>query len=231
MTGAVWLRVRGLFPCLHQEGVEAYSLPLAGVGSLVLSVTMEVWEKSRLAAFQSWLPGATGGFCVEGISWSIKIKCAEEQVQLPPAPVPDSWKCTQVLSNVEKPHFGCADKKIIVKELCLYDDVAPGGEKREGKESECHRPRPPVHSQCPFGCFGLGTCPPRTSAWAITGLVQNQVWWCTHITLPKAKAGGSEFKVTLCYTVSSISQGEQTSGTVVHTVSPSTREEEASESL
>lgn len=42
MTGAVWLRVRGLFPCLHQEGVEAYSLPLAGVGSLVLSVTMEV---------------------------------------------------------------------------------------------------------------------------------------------------------------------------------------------
>lgn len=124
MTGAVWLRVRGLFPCLHQEGVEAYSLPLAGVGSLVLSVTMEVWEKSQLAAFQSWLPGATGGFCVEGISWSIKIKCAEEQVQLPPAPVPDSWKCTQVLSNVEKPHFGCADKKIIVKELCLYDDVA-----------------------------------------------------------------------------------------------------------
>lgn len=42
MTGAVWLRVRGLFPCLHQEGVEAYSLPLAGVGSLVLSVMMEV---------------------------------------------------------------------------------------------------------------------------------------------------------------------------------------------
>lgn len=42
MTGAVWLRVRGLFPCLHQEGVEAYSLPLTGVGSLVLSVKMEV---------------------------------------------------------------------------------------------------------------------------------------------------------------------------------------------
>lgn len=128
-TGASVAPGRGLFPWLRREGVEAYSLPSAGVGSLVSSVKMEVWEKSHWPPTQSRFPGAQVG-SVEGVSWRIKVRCAEEQVQLPPAPGPDSWKCTQVLSNIEKPHFGCADEKIVVKELCLYDNVAPVGEPR-----------------------------------------------------------------------------------------------------
>lgn len=92
------------------------------------------------------------------VSWCLRwLLCGRNQleyqksnvwrknVKLPPAPVPDSWRCTQVLlSNVEKPHSGGADKKVVVKKLCLYDDIAPVGENGEGQGSECRGPRPHV---------------------------------------------------------------------------------------
>lgn len=91
------------------------------------------------------------------------------------------------------------------------------GENQEGKESECHRSRCPVHRQGSCGCPGLGTkCLFR--AWH--GGVHNP-------SIHKAKAGGSEFKVTLDYIVRVYLKRR----TVVHTFSPSTREEEAGRSL
>lgn len=78
----------GLSPCLHQEGVEACPLRSAGVGSLVLSVDMEVvGEKASWLPIQSWFPAVTGGFCVEESAEVSKIKRVEQKVKLPPAPV------------------------------------------------------------------------------------------------------------------------------------------------
>lgn len=50
-------------------------------------------------------------------------------------------------------------------------------------------------------------------------------------SIHKAKAGGSEFKVTLGYIVKFYLKRRTKPGTVVHTFSPSTREEEAGRSL
>lgn len=50
MAGAGVAPGTGMFPWLPREGAEAYSLPSAGVGSLVSSVKMEVGEKP-LAAY------------------------------------------------------------------------------------------------------------------------------------------------------------------------------------
>lgn len=135
-------------------------------------------EDGRKATYSELVSWCTGGFCVEGVSQlEYPSQVCKGTSSASSCPRPNSWKCTQILSNIEKPHFGCADKKIIVKELCLYDDIAPVGKNREGKE--CHRPRSPVHRWCPCGCPGLGTWSPRASAWAITVLVQSLVWWCT----------------------------------------------------
>lgn len=71
-----------------------YPRPLLG-GSLVLSVKMEVLGEEPLAAYSELVSWCTGGFCVEGVSWSIKVRCAEEQAQLPPVPA-------QILESAHK---------------------------------------------------------------------------------------------------------------------------------
>lgn len=116
----------GLFPCLHQERVEACPLPLVGVGNLVLSVEMEVLgEEANWLPIQSWFPGATGGSALEESAGVSKIKRVEEKSKASSCPCSKFLKCTHVLlSDVEKPHSGCADKKVIIKEFCLYDDIA-----------------------------------------------------------------------------------------------------------
>jgi hypothetical protein len=90
-------------------------------------------EKSHLVTYMKLVPGGHKQVLHQG-NW---VKCQKSNVWrkkvnnfLLPAK-PQFLKCTQVLlSNVEKPHSGRAYKKIIVKKLCLYDDVPPVRKKR-----------------------------------------------------------------------------------------------------
>lgn len=90
-----------------------------------------------------------------------KIKCVEEKSQqFPPFPPqnPNFLKCTHILlSNVEKSHSGCAYKKIVVKKLCLYDNI-PTISKKRGQKSECVRQQISFpQSGFSLGLLGLGT--------------------------------------------------------------------------
>lgn len=81
----------GLLPCLHQERVEACPLPLVGVGSLVLSVKMEVLGgEANWLPIRSWVPGATGGSALEESAGVSKTKHVEEKSKAASCPVPDS---------------------------------------------------------------------------------------------------------------------------------------------
>lgn len=86
MTGAAWL-LGGFVPMFAPGRSRGLSLPLAGVGSLVLSVKMEVLGEKPLAVYSELVSWCTGGFCVEGVSQlEYPSQVCREQVQLPPAP-------------------------------------------------------------------------------------------------------------------------------------------------
>lgn len=160
----------GFVPMLA-PGVEACPLLLVGVGSLVLSVKMEVLgEKANWLPIQSWFPGATGGPALEESAGVSKNQTCGGEKQSFLLPCSKFLKYTHVLlSDVEKPHSGRADKKVVIKELCLYDDIAPVGENREGKTVSVT-----VHGTtstwCPCGFSRLGTWTPRALVWASQSL-------------------------------------------------------------
>lgn len=72
VTRTVWFLV---WVCSHvRTRKESRLVPCPGLG-LEFSLVSEdggLGEKANWLPIQSWSPGATGGFCVEGVSWSIK---------------------------------------------------------------------------------------------------------------------------------------------------------------
>lgn len=157
---AVWFLV---WVCSHAcTRMESRLVPCTRLGLGVQSCQWRwrFWEKKPTGYLYraGFLVSQVGSVLKESAEVS-KNQTSGAKSKASSCPRSKFFKCTQVLlSDIEKPHPGRADKKVVVKELCLYDDIAPVGENQEGKESECHRPRHHLHTWCPFGFSGLGTC-------------------------------------------------------------------------
>lgn len=127
-------------------------------------------RKGQLATYTELVSWCHRWVCVGGISWSIKNQTCGGEKQSFLLPCSKFLKYTHVLlSDVEKPHSGRADKKVVIKELCLYDDIAPVGENREGKTVSATG-HGTTSTWCPCGFSRLGTCAPRALVWASQSL-------------------------------------------------------------
>lgn len=114
----------GLFPCSHQELSLSPALGWGWEFSLV-SEDGSFGRKGQLATYTELVSWCHRWVCVGGISWSIKNQTCGGEKQSFLLPCSKFLKCTHILlSDVEKPHSGRADKKVVIKELCLYDDIA-----------------------------------------------------------------------------------------------------------
>lgn len=124
---------------------------------------MAAWEERAVwLPTQNWSPGGRRWVAVQGIrGGNVKNQMRggkKSTVSSFPPPKPKFLKCTHILlSNVEKSHSGCAYKKIVVKKLCLYDNI-PTISKKRGQKSECVRQQISFpQSGFSLGLLGLGT--------------------------------------------------------------------------